>query len=83
MRFILVIAALAVFTTSASAEIMCTHNGGCWETGKQIRLLSNLRGVDQTLPSRDGKGRVDVRGIPIADDYPYQKGPRFILKKVR
>jgi hypothetical protein len=51
MRFAIAIATFAVFTPSASAEIMCTAHGGCWETGKQIRLLSNLRGVDQTLPS--------------------------------
>jgi hypothetical protein len=83
MRFVLAIAALAVFTTSASAEIMCTERGGCWETGKRIRLLNNLRGVDQTLPSRDGNGRVDVRGIPIANDHPHQTGPHFVPKKVR
>jgi hypothetical protein len=83
MKYVMAIAALLTMIVGANAEIMCTHTGGCWETGKQIRLLSNLRGVDQTLPSRDGKGRVDVRGIPIADDYAHQKGPHFVPKKVR
>jgi len=83
MRFVLAIAALTAFTVSASAEIMCTERGGCWETGKQIRLLNNLRGVDQTLPSRDGNGRVRVQGIPIANDYPHQRGPHYVPQRVR
>ena len=74
MRVLLVAAAIAaVFATSAQAEIMCTETGGCWETGKRIRLLnSGYRGVDTTLTKRDGTGRQDVRGIPIANDTPHQ-----------
>jgi hypothetical protein len=83
MKYVIAIAALLTMIVGANAEIMCTERGGCWETGKRIRLLNNLRGVEQTLPSRDGNGRVDVRGIPIADDVPHQKGPHFIAKKVR
>ena len=83
MKYAIAIAALLTMIVGANAEIMCTERGGCWETGKRIRLLNNLRGVDQTLPSRDGNGRVDVRGIPVANDYPHQKGPHYIAKKVR
>jgi hypothetical protein len=72
MRLIFAIAALVAFTASASAEIMCTEHGGCWETGRRIRLLNNLRGIDTTLVKRDGTGRQDVRGIPIVDDIPHQ-----------
>jgi hypothetical protein len=73
MRSLLAIAALLAFTAGASAEIMCTETGGCWETGKRIRLLNSAyRGVDATLPKRDGTGRQDVRGIPIANDTPHQ-----------
>jgi hypothetical protein len=84
MRVFLFSAVCLLVSTVAQAEIMCTDNGGCWETGKRIRLLASpYRGVDTTLPSRDGNGRVDVRGIPIANDYPYQHGPHFIARPVR
>jgi hypothetical protein len=73
MHSFLIIAALIAFTAEASAEIMCTETGGCWETGKRIRLLNSAyRGVDTTLAKRDGTGRQDIRGIPIANDTPHQ-----------
>ena len=81
MKFILVAAALLI-STAANAEIMCTERGGCWETGKRIRLLNGPRGTDQTLSDRNGTGRVDVRGIPIANDHPHQTGPQFVAKPV-
>jgi hypothetical protein len=74
MRIVLAIAALTAFTVGANAEIMCTEQAGCWETGKRIRLLASpYRGVDSTLPSRDNSNaRQNVRGIPIANDTPHQ-----------
>jgi hypothetical protein len=77
------VSVLVASATIANAEIMCTDRGGCWETGKQIRLLNNLRGIDQTLASRDGNGRVNVQGIPIANDYSHQRGPHYVPKRVK
>jgi hypothetical protein len=67
---------LAIASASASAEIMCTERGGCWETGRQIRLLPNDRGVGTTIPSRDGKGTVSTQNMPIANDVPHQFFPQ-------
>jgi hypothetical protein len=74
--------ALLVAPLPVRAEIMCTDLGGCWETGKHIRLLNGPRGTDTTLINRNGSGRVDVRGIPIGNDMPHQRGPHFVTKPV-
>jgi hypothetical protein len=64
--------ALLAFTVGAGAEIMCTETGGCWETGRHIRLSNGPRGADTTLIKRDGTGRQDVRAYPIVNDTPHQ-----------
>ena len=35
-RFLIAAITLVALTAAAQAEIMCTHNGGCWETGMRI-----------------------------------------------
>ena len=34
--FLIAAITLVALTAAAQAEIMCTHNGGCWETGMRI-----------------------------------------------
>ena len=71
MRSVLTaVAIMTIATMTAHAEIMCTERGGCWETGKQIRLLAGPRGTEPSVPSRDGKGRTKIIGI--ANDMPHQ-----------
>jgi hypothetical protein len=53
----------------AKAEIMCTERGGCWETGKQIRLINSRQ--ETSVPNRDGKGTQRIIGI--ANDMPHQQ----------
>jgi hypothetical protein len=71
LRILTTTAALIVFVSGANAEIMCTERGGCWETGKQIRLIHSRQ--ETSVPSRDGKG--STRIIGIADDMPHQYFP--------
>ena len=68
MRSVLTAVAILIATTTAHAEIMCTETGGCWETGKQIRLVHSRQ--ETNVPSRDGKGRTRIIGI--ANDMPHQ-----------
>ena len=75
MKSIAIASLFVLVGTTAQAEIMCTERGGCWETGKQIRLLPNLRGVGTTISSRDGKGAVSTQNMPIANDVPHQHFP--------
>jgi hypothetical protein len=66
------IATLAIVLSSitiAQAEIMCTERGGCWETGKAIRLINNRQ--ETSVPSRNGKGTMRIIGI--ANDMPHQQ----------
>jgi hypothetical protein len=71
LRILTTTAALIVFVSGANAEIMCTERGGCWETGKQIRLIHSRQ--ETSVPSRDGKARTRIIGI--ADDMPHQGWP--------
>ena len=57
------------FGISAKAEIMCTELGGCWETGKQIRLVNSRQ--ETSVPNRDGKGTQRIIGV--ANDVPHQQ----------
>jgi hypothetical protein len=73
MKRVLFVSVLALVATVgvARAEIECSMHGGCWETGKKIRLPdSPYRGVTTTLTSRDGNGRIDVRNYPYVADTP-------------
>jgi hypothetical protein len=36
MRTMLIATAIALATTAAQAEIICTHHGGCHETGMKL-----------------------------------------------
>jgi hypothetical protein len=58
--------------TAANAEIICTVHGGCWETGKRIRLPSSpYRGVDTSVTSRENQNvRQDARGFRYLNDIP-------------
>jgi hypothetical protein len=50
MRTLFVVGGLlALIGTTAQAEIMCTERGGCWETGKQIRLIQSRQ--ETSVPS--------------------------------
>jgi hypothetical protein len=61
----------AVFvTTTAQAEIWCEENRGCLETGKQIRLVHQRN--ETSVVSRDGKGRINMRGTSVVNDTPHQ-----------
>ena len=54
---------LVVLTAAAQAEIMCAHNGGCWETGMRIY---NNGAAYQWLPvihHRDERPKKPVRII--------------------
>ena len=55
---------LVALTAAAQAEIMCTHNGGCWETGMRIY---NNGAAYQWLPvinhRDDGRPKKPVRII--------------------
>jgi hypothetical protein len=66
---LLTITLLMLMVISASAEIMCTERGGCWETGRQIRLIHSRQEI--SVPSRDGKGTTRIIGI--ANDIPGQR----------
>ena len=68
MKSIAVASLFVLAATAAQAEIMCTETGGCWETGKQIRLVHSRQ--ETNVPSRDGKGRTRIIGI--ANDMPHQ-----------
>jgi hypothetical protein len=68
MKYVLATIALVGMTFVAQAEIMCTERGGCWETGKPIRLINNRQ--ETSVPSRNGKG--NMRIIGIANDMPHQ-----------
>jgi len=68
MKLLLTAAVAVLISTAAQAEIMCTDQGGCWETGMQIRLVHNR--TETSVPSRDGKGR--TRLIAVANDTPHQ-----------
>jgi hypothetical protein len=73
MRSVLTaVAILTLATMTAHAEIMCTDRGGCWETGKSIRLIHSRQ--ETSVPSRDGKGRTRIIGI--ANDVPQQNFSR-------
>jgi hypothetical protein len=65
-------ATLIVLTTALQAEIICTVHGGCWETGKKIRLPSSpYRGVDTTVTSRENPNvRQDARHFRYLNDIP-------------
>src|SRR5262249_17811901 len=71
MKFILAAATALLISTAANAEIMCSEHAGCWETGKQIRLVHSRQ--ETSVPSRDGKARTRIIGI--ADDMPHQTFP--------
>jgi hypothetical protein len=72
MRLLLATIALAAFTVSANAEIMCTVRGGCWETGMKIRLPSSpYRGVDTTVTDRANPNvRQDATKYKYLNDTP-------------
>jgi hypothetical protein len=63
-RFLIAAITLVALTAAAQAEIMCTHNGGCWETGMRIY---NNGGAYQWLPvihnRDDGRPKKPVRII--------------------
>jgi hypothetical protein len=69
MKSLLIVAATLAACTAAKAEIMCSERGGCWETGKQIRLIHSRQ--ETAVPSRDGKGTTRIIGI--ANDIPGQQ----------
>jgi hypothetical protein len=57
----------------ARAEIMCTEQGGCWETGMRIRLGNPYRGVDTTVTSRENPNvKIDARNFSYVNDAPHQ-----------
>ena len=66
------VAAVALISSAAQAEIICTEWGGCWETGKQIRLPSSpYRGVDTTVTSRENSNvRQDATKYKYLNDTP-------------
>jgi hypothetical protein len=68
------VAAVALISSAARAEIICTERGGCWETGKQIRLPSSpYRGVDTTVTSRENSNvRQDATKFKYLNDTPHQ-----------
>jgi hypothetical protein len=73
MRSVLTaVAIMTIATMTAHAEIMCTERGGCWETGKHIRLIHSRQ--ETSVPSRDGKGQTRIIGI--ANDMPHQNFSR-------
>jgi hypothetical protein len=69
MKTLLAVMALVAMASSANAEIMCTERGGCWETGKSIRLINSRQ--ETSVPNRDGKGTMRIIGI--ANDIPNQR----------
>jgi hypothetical protein len=69
MRYVLATFALLGMTYAAQAEIICTERGGCWETGKAIRLINNRQ--ETSVPNRNGKGTMRIIGI--ANDMPQQQ----------
>ena len=65
MRSIAIVSLFAVLTGTAQAEIICTHHGGCHETGMKL-IYGDGGGVNpnnQTLNSyRNGKKeRVQIK----------------------
>jgi hypothetical protein len=77
MRLLLAAAAtLLAFMPAASADIVCTSHGGCWQTGKQIvRHGGVYRGLQHTYVSRkDGKTYKRVLR-PVAEMVP-SPGPQ-------
>jgi hypothetical protein len=68
---ILATAALAAFTVSANAEIWCEERLGCWETGRQIRLVHHR--TERTVPTRDGRGTMTLLGTGVVNDTPSQR----------
>jgi hypothetical protein len=73
-KLLLTVCALVIvlIATSVRAEIVCTVHGGCWETGKRIRLPGSVyRGVDTTITSRENPTvRQSTRGMSYVDDHP-------------
>ena len=41
MRSIVIASLFILFGTAAQAEIVCTHTGGCWDTGRRIILVDS------------------------------------------
>ena len=61
------VAAVALTSNAVQAEIICTEQGGCWETGKKIRLPSSpYRGVDTTVTSRENPNSVVAKTLRVA-----------------
>jgi hypothetical protein len=61
--------ALLALTSSASADIICTRAGGCWETHKKIYRHGGVyRGLEHTIPSKTNPS-VMVKKVlrPVAD----------------
>ena len=62
--FLIAAITVVALTAAAQAEIMCTHNGGCWETGMRIY---NNGAAYQWLPvihhRDDGRPKKPVRII--------------------
>jgi hypothetical protein len=63
-RFLIAAITLVALTAAAQTEVMCTHNGGCWETGMRIY---NNGAAYQWLPvinhRDDGRPKKPVRII--------------------
>ena len=51
-------------TFAAQAEIMCTHNRGCWETGKRIFRTGGVHGYPGRIIINRRDGQKDS-GKPI------------------
>ena len=68
------VAAVALTSSAAHTEIICTERGGCWETGKKIRLPSSpYRGVDTAVTSRENPNlRQDATKYKYLNDTPHQ-----------
>jgi hypothetical protein len=70
-RFLISAATLVVFTTGASADIICTPTGGCWETHKKIYRHGGVyRGLEHTIPSKADPSIMVKRRLPVAADFP-------------
>jgi len=77
MRYVVATIALVGMTYAAQAEIMCTERGGCWETGKAIRLINNRQ--ETSVPNRNGKGTMrstDQTGPPRLPWLTPRRAPR-------
>jgi hypothetical protein len=76
MKYVLIAAGLMV-STAVHAEIICTATGGCWETGRNIRLPSSpYRGVDTTVTDRaNPNARKDATKFKYLNDTPGDRAP--------